>query len=458
MVEFLMPSLGADMENGTILQWRVRPGDMVAKGDIVVEIETEKADMEVESFQAGTVEKILVTEGETVPVGTPLALFAAPTGAAAPAPAAAPGPQAEAVRVPAAPATVVAPPPARVAPPLPAAPPPVHVTPLARRVAERLRVDATRVPGSGPEGVVTREDIERAAARVSTVRVGPVASPRARQLAAKAGIDLRTVTGTGPGGAVTGFDIESAIALAPEGAAVPPGPGEPPAPRPRETPDRSAARQRTIAMLMERSKREIPHYYLGATIDFSRARAWLDEHNLAVPVTERMLPAALLLKAAALAVKTVPELNGRYEDGAFQGSGAVHLGVAITLRDGSLLAPAIQDAANLPLVDLMAALRDLVQRARTGKLRASEMSSGTLTVTNLGDQGVDYVHGIIFPPQVAIVGFGSIQERPWAESGMMGIRPTVVATLAADHRVSNGHRGGLYLRALTRLLQTPEEL
>jgi pyruvate dehydrogenase E2 component (dihydrolipoamide acetyltransferase) len=454
MAEFLMPSLGADMENGTILQWRVRPGDAVARGDIVVEIETEKADMEVESFQAGTVEKILVGEGETVRVGTPLALFAPRAGAAAPTPAASARPTAEPVQA-LSPLPTAA---GRRPQPPATTQPPVHVTPLARRVAARLGVDAAHVHGSGPEGEVTREDVERAAARETTARPGRAASPRARQLAARAGIDLGTVAGTGPGGAITGFDVERSLGV--------PGPDVPPtaaasarpAARPGGPPDRSAARQRTIATLMERSKRQIPHYYLGSTIDFSRARAWLDEHNLAAPVTERMLPAALLLKAAALAVKTVPELNGHYEDGAFRASGPVHLGVAITLRDGSLLAPALQDAANLPLADLMGALRDLVQRARAGKLRASEMSSGTLTVTNLGDQGVDYVHGIIFPPQVAIVGFGSIQERPWAEGGMMGVRPSVAATLAADHRVSNGHRGGLYLRALARLLQTPEEL
>jgi pyruvate dehydrogenase E2 component (dihydrolipoamide acetyltransferase) len=207
-----------------------------------------------------------------------------------------------------------------------------------------------------------------------------------------------------------------------------------------------------------RSKREIPHYYLGTQIDLRRALEWLERENAARTVTDRLLPAALLLKAVALAVHEVPEMNGFMAGEEFAPSQAVHLGVAISLRQGGLIAPAIHDAGRLGLGELMRALRDLVSRARAGKLRGSEMSDPTITVTNLGDQGVDTVYGVIYPPQVALVGFGKIAERPWAAGGMVGARPTVAATLAADHRVSDGHRGGLFLAAVDRLLQHPEAL
>jgi pyruvate dehydrogenase E2 component (dihydrolipoamide acetyltransferase) len=175
-------------------------------------------------------------------------------------------------------------------------------------------------------------------------------------------------------------------------------------------------------------------------------------------VAERLLPAALLLKAVALAAHEVPETNGFFVDGAFCPSEQVHLGVAVSLRGGGLVAPAIHDADRLALGDLMAALRDLVARARRGVLRGSEMRDPTLTVTNLGDQGADGVFGVIYAPQVALAGFGRIVERPWAAGGAVAVRPVVRATLAADHRVSDGHRGGRFLAVVERLLQAPETL
>jgi pyruvate dehydrogenase E2 component (dihydrolipoamide acetyltransferase) len=215
--------------------------------------------------------------------------------------------------------------------------------------------------------------------------------------------------------------------------------------------------RRAIGALMARSAREIPHYHLATTIDISAALAWLAEANEQRSVSERLLPGALLLKATALAAREVPALNG-FWDGSFRPAPAVHLGVAVSLRGGGLIAPAIHDADLLTLDELMAALRDLVGRVRTGRLRSSEMSDPTLTVTNLGDQGVDEVHGVIYPPQVALVGFGRVTDRPWASGGMLGVRPTVRATLAADHRATDGMIGARLLNAIDRLLQHPEDL
>ena len=216
--------------------------------------------------------------------------------------------------------------------------------------------------------------------------------------------------------------------------------------------------RRVIAAAMARSKREIPHYYLNSTIDMRCALDWLAAENAKRPVTKRLLYSALLIRAVALAIREVPEVNGFWIDGTFKPGDGIHVGVAISLRQGGLINPAIHDVDKKTLDEVMENMLDLVNRARTGHLRSSEISDGTITVTNLGDQGVESVFGVIYPPQVALVGFGKIVERPWAAGGMLGVRPTIAASLAADHRVSDGHRGGRFLIAVNRLLQEPEKL
>jgi pyruvate dehydrogenase E2 component (dihydrolipoyllysine-residue acetyltransferase) len=294
------------------------------------------------------------------------------------------------------------------------------------RVAIDLQVDLSRVKGTGPSGAITKADIERAAARPAEA-----VAPAARvvpEVAAPAPL--------------------AAIAEAPKAV-----------PRPAISPaDRQAAMRRAIAAAMARSKREIPHYYLGTSVDMSRALTWLQAENLKRPVDRRLLYSVLLLKAVALAIRQVPEMNGFWIDGALKPSEAVHVGVAISLRQGGLIAPAIHDVDGKSLDDLMVNLRDLVKRVRAGVLRSSEIADATITVTSLGEQGVESVFGIIYPPQVALVGFGKIVERPWAANGMIGVRPVINASLAADHRASDGHRGGLFLAAIDRLLQEPEKL
>jgi len=409
-----MPALGADMEFGTIIEWLVKPGDTIKRGDIVAVVDTEKATIEVEVFQTGVVEKILVPEGEKVPIGTPLALIKTEGEAVQPAatvPAAAPKPTA-----PEAP-SILRPPPAPARVERAAAttvavhePGRIQVSPLARRIAADLKVDLAHVKGTGPGGAITRADVEHAAEAAS-------ARPPASGKAAR------------------------------------------PAARPTMTPqERHAAMRKVIAAAMARSKRETPHYYLGAHIDMSRAMAWLREENLKRTVNERILYVVMLLKAVALAVHEVPEMNGFWIEGAFKQSDAVHVGVAISLRGGGLIAPAIHDVDRKSLDEIMAALRDLVNRVRSGVLRSSEIADATITVTNLGEQGVETVYGVIYPPQVALVGFGKIVERPWSENGMIGCKPIMSATLAGDHRASDGHRGGLFLSAIGRHLQEPQKL
>ena len=355
------------------------------------------------------------------------------------------------------------PPPEPVTPPEPPPPPLTHrhgAAPPVRHLAHRLGVDLASVAGTGKGGAITRADVELAAA-ASVVPARVRSSAYARKLARDLDVDLSTVVGTGPQGAVVEADVRRAAASTPATAPVAPAPAAP-APaalRAEPTPqERSATLRRAVGALMARSKREIPHYYLSATLDLRAATEWMKATNAGRPVTERLVPAALLLKATARAATDVPEMNGFWTDDAFRPSSEVHLGVAVALRKGGLVAPAIHDAAMLPVDVLMARLRDLVARARGGRLQRAEMSEPTLTVTNLGDLGVESVFGVIYPPQVALVGFGRVVERPWASNGLLGVRPAVTATLSADHRVSDGLRGGRFLDRIGELLQTPEEL
>jgi pyruvate dehydrogenase E2 component (dihydrolipoamide acetyltransferase) len=277
----------------------------------------------------------------------------------------------------------------------------------------------------------------------------PPISPAARKRAQELGVDINTLRGSGAQGAVTLADVEAAKA---ETVRVEPVETQ------AKSAERAQAMRRAIAAAMSRSKREIPHYYLSETIPMAQALAWLQERNAGRPITERLLPAVLQLKAVALALKRVPQLNGFYRNETFEPVAAVHTGVAIALRGGGLVAPALHEVQAKPLDQLMRELADLVQRARAGSLRSSEMSDPTITVTNLGEQGAEAVFGVIYPPQVALVGFGSVAERPWAEAGTVRAVPLLTASLAADHRVTDGHQGALFLAELRALLQTPEKL
>jgi pyruvate dehydrogenase E2 component (dihydrolipoamide acetyltransferase) len=370
-----MPALGADMDAGTLVQWLKHPGDAVARGDIIAVVDTQKGAIEIEVFEDGVLDQIVVQPGAKVPVGTVLAHILT---AGAPS---------------------AAPPPVSAAPPMPAAAPGrAHVTPMARKRAAELGVDLAHVTGTGEHGAITHTDVERAAATKPSV--APAAT----------------------------------------------------------APDRNAAMRTAIAAAMARSKREIPHYYLSTTIDMSASLAWLRAENEKRSVTERLLPAVLLIKAVALALRDVPELNGFWVDGAFRQGSGIHIGCAISLRGGGLVAPALHDADRGTLQALMRAFQDLVARARAGQLRSSELADPTITVTNLGDQGVESTFGIIYPPQVAIVGFGRIATRPWAAGDRIDSRPVVTATLSGDHRATDGHRGGMLLTAVDRWLQAPEKL
>jgi pyruvate dehydrogenase E2 component (dihydrolipoamide acetyltransferase) len=404
MIEFKLPSLGAEMDEGTLLEWKVKPGDHVKRGDVVAVIDTSKSAIDVEIWEEGEIYELVHEPNETLPVGTVLALLLQPGETPAHAEEEKRRKAAETA------AAALASAPASAPTPASAPPPPA--------------------PSPSPTPAATTE------AAASRRRISPAARARAQELA----VDLAAVTGTGPQGAITLEDVAKAAAAAAQ---------------PR---DRAVEMRRAIAAAMARSKREIPHYYLATDIPLGGAGRWLAARNAGRSVTERVLMAVPLLKAVALALKKYPELNGYFRDGALQPGSGIHLGVAISLRQGGLIAPAIHDVDAMRLDDLMHALTDLVARARALSLKSSEMSDATVTVTNLGDQGVDLVHGVIYPPQVALVGFGKVALRPWVEDGQITVAPVVTASLSADHRASDGHRGALFLSEVAALLQEPEKL
>ncbi|HWP84669.1 MAG TPA: dihydrolipoamide acetyltransferase family protein [Terriglobia bacterium] len=283
-------------------------------------------------------------------------------------------------------------------------------------------------------------------------------SPLARKLAAELGVDLSRVQGTGPQGAIEKADVERAAALQQAKPAAPPPAPAAASPAPAAPAEAYQGMRRAIAAAMARSNREIPHYYLETQIDMSAPLRWLEAANRERPIQQRLLPAALLVKAVANALKDVPELNGYWKDDHNEIQRDIHIGFAISLRQGGLMVPAILHAGSKSLDELMAAMTDLIQRTRAGRLRSSEITDGTITITNLGDRGVETVYGVIYPPQVALVGFGRIVERPWADKGMLGVRPVLTATLAGDHRATDGRRGAQFLESLTGWLQQPEKL
>jgi pyruvate dehydrogenase E2 component (dihydrolipoamide acetyltransferase) len=382
MIEFRMPALGADMESGTLVEWNVKPGHKVKRGEVVAVVETQKGAVDVEIWDDGVVDQLVVTEGTQVPVGEVLMLLRGEGEA-----------------------------------------------PLAPYVA-------------GPPPVAAPAAAVVAQAPMQTVRREQKISPAARRRAAELGVDVQRIVPVSADGVVSLADVERAAT-------------EKKQPPPQ---DKAAAMRQAIAVAMAKSKREIPHYYLATPIDVSAALDWLEQSNKDRPIAQRVLFAAVLLLAVARSLGDFPELNGFWRDGGFQPAPAVHLGVGIALRGGGLIAPALRDAEQKGLTEIMAALADLIQRARGGALRSSELTEATITVTNLGEQGVETVYGVIYPPQVALVGFGKVSARPWVVDGKIEVRRVLNATLCADHRASVGHRGALFLGALDRLLQEPEKL
>lgn len=440
MVEFKMPSLGADMETGTLLEWLVKPGAKVKRGDIVAIVGTEKGEIEIEIFEDGLIDQLLVTAGAEMPVGAVLALIRG-EGEAAPTPVQAPAPVAE-VQV-------------AASPPLLAVEAVVatnghrlRISPLARKVAAELGVDLAQVTGTGPNGAITRADIETAATSMKAVPASKAPpTPAPETLSVKAAPPVETPKVEAP---LVAAPAEAPKVEAPKAEEKPTAPGKPV--------DFATGMRHAIALAMARANRDIPHYYLQTHIDMQKALAWLEAENQKRSIKERVLPVVILIKAVAKALTQSPELNGYWVDDHLQAQEAINIGFAIALRQGGLVTPAIHNADLKTMDELMEAIRDLIMRTRAGRLRSSELTDATITLTNLGDLGVETVFGVIYPPQVALVGFGKVIDQPWVENGMIGIRPVLTATIAGDHRATDGRTGAQFLDTLSKLLQEPAQL
>lgn len=417
MSQFLMPSLGADMETGTLVEQLIAPGQAFKRGDVIAAVETQKGVIEVEVFEDGVLESWLVALGTEVPVGAALAALA------------------------------------QEGDPKPAQPEiPPEPAPPTRPDTPEILPEPTPVPDSEPpETVPIPPEVEPPIdTAVFAAASRPKITPAARRLAAQSGVDLTTLA-TNPDKIITRQHIENLAAIAAN-------PREGPTITSDVKPAATSEMRKAIAAAMTRSKREIPHYYLAHQVDLTAADAYLTKENENREPDARLLMGVLTSRAIALSLKKYPEFNGHYKENEFHPSKAVHLGIAIHLRTGGLVAPALFDAESRTAHDLMAGLSDLVTRVRAGRFKARELTDATITMTSLGARGVDQVTGVIYPPQVAIIGVGTPRLTPSIHDGQVAARVTTNLTLAADHRVSDGHRGALFLKAIDTKLQEPDTL
>lgn len=439
-----MPKFGQTAEESTLVKWHKKEGDVIRKGEVIFEIETDKAVLEVESFQEGTLLKILVREGETVPFqapvafigtpGEPLPAIPAPAAPAAKAPAPAPAP----VATPAAAPAAARPEPAAAAPaaprPSPSAPAPapaapagrVFASPRARALAERTAVDVSRIRGSGPDGRIVERDVRAYldAAGYDRLKV----SPAARNLARREKIDLTTVRGTGDGGRVMVRDIERAMA---------------------ERPRVMSRMRQVIAQRLTQSFTSIPHFYVTVGADMTGLLAYRQElkaRAVDLSVTD------FILEAVVLALQEMPVVNSWTDGRSVRWNSSVHLGMAVALDDG-LVVPVIRDAQDLGMSEVHEAVQDLATRAREGKLKPDEMSGSTFTVSNMGMLGVDEFSAIINPGEAAILAVASTQPTPVVRDGKVVVRSIMRMTLSADHRIIDGAQAARFVNAIKSKLE-----
>ena len=390
MIEFLMPSLGADMEAGTLVEWRKKPGDTVKRGDIIAEVETQKGLIEIEVFDEGIIGELLIKEGAKIPVGTVMAL----------------------------------------------------INPSGNELKKKEITPEQTAIAIQPTEEKTIEKVKEEKSEARTIK----ASPLAKRMAAENIIDLSQIQGTGEEGAITKEDVENALAQKEKIANS----------EEKNIPQVQAIRS-AVAAAMSKSNREIPHYYLEKRIDMTKALAWLGETNHKLPIQKRLLPAALLIKSAAQSLVDFPNLNASWDNG-LQLKKEINIGFVVSLRGGGIIIPTIHNANLKNTSEIMEALNDIIPRARAMKLRSSDLSDSTITITSLGEGGADVVFGVIYPPQVAIIGFGGSSQQAVVENGMLGIRHVFTVTLAGDHRATDGLTGSDFLVTLNKHLQNPESL
>ena len=433
----IMPALELAQETGKVLRWMKAPGDTVRKGEPIVEIETDKVTVEIESPASGVLSQVTAQEGDVVPVGQTIALIAAageiPTSAT-PSPTGSPaihspqgrgqgeGARAEGIKA----------------------------SPLARRIAEEHGVDLARIKTAS--GKIEKADV---LAFVESRKLAPTngavvvrlvaASPKARRLAAERGVELSALRGSGPGGAVLVADVPAVAAP----VATTTGPLTLPSPQRGEG---VSTVWRIMAERMTASWTTAPHFYLVREVNVARLVAWL--------ATARKQTGAhitysdLLVKLVAATLAQHPRINVSWKDGALERHTEINIGLAVALEDG-LVVPVIARADTLGLKDIATRREDLVARAQAGKLRPADIQGGVFTISNLGMYGVDAFSAIVNPPQAAILAVGRIADRVVPVNGQPAVQPTMTLTLSCDHRAVDGARGAQFLGALADLIEEP---
>lgn len=418
-IEVTMPQMGADMTEGALVRWLKQPGDVVKRGDILAEIETDKATVELEAFEAGIVQQLVVAEGETVPVGQVIAILAAPGEVAA------------------------------------VAEPPRLPRPAVRE--RKVEGGATARPAAPRAPVLEGEADER-------LRISPVA----RRIAAEAGLDIRAIAGTGPDGRVLRRDVEDALRAQPLAAASQPtaAPSTPPTPRPTAPAlaattagriETASKIRQAIARRMTLSKQTQPHYYLTLDIDMTAALTFREQVNVSASDAQRVSINDLVVKACALALGRHPRFNAEFGDNGLTYHDEINICIGIALDDG-LIAPAILHCDEKTLGKIAADAKDLIARAKSGHLKADEYSAGTFTITNLGAYGVEMLIGIINPPQAAILGVGSVLPQPVVRDGAIVVRQVMKVALSADHRVTDGAEGARFIKEIQGILENPASM
>ena len=451
----VMPQLGYDMREGTVVRWIKQEGDEVVANEVIAEIETDKAVVEFKPTTGGVLRRIVAGEGEAVPVGQLIAVIgdadeALPDDLGGPAVATA----SEAAPAPEPPSAATAPAAATSAPAGE-----VRASPIARRLARERGVDLATVTGSGPGGRIVEADVLAApdAARAAADAGRVLASPLARRLARERGIDLAALTGTGPGGRIVEADINAAAAVPSVPEPQPePAPDSAPVPEGAERAELSRMRQ-AIASVTSGSKREAPHFYVAVDIDMTAAMALRRDINDELPSASRVSVNDLIVKASALAIGKHPKFNSFYRGDYLQMNSSINVGIAIALESG-LIVPGIPECENKTLAQIAAASRDLIDRANNGRLQAEEYTGTTYSVSNLGMFDVDSFTAIIFPPHAAILAVGAVKEQPVARDGQLAIAEIMKATLSVDHRVADGAEAAQFLMEVKRLLEKPVSL
>lgn len=432
-IEVIMPQLSDTMEEGKILKWLKQVGDVVKVGDVIAEVETDKADMELEAFDEGVLAEIRVQEGQSAPVGAVIAILAEAGEQIVPAPEALSPRKGEPAKVEKV---------ERTTPPLPEA-----------------EVEEVRDPDSGPRPQVRvrREEKKEGAAPADRV----FASPLVRRMAEEQRIDLAQVRGSGPGGRIVRSDLEAYMAQARLQAA--PQPQRElreatPAPAPISGKREELSRMRaTIAKRMAESKREVPHFYVTAEIDMSEAVRLKEALKASNRVEVEVTYTHLVAKAAAVALERHPHLNASFVEGAREVRGEINLGIAVAVEDG-LIVPVLKGCGGLSLLQIAEKANELVERVRSGKPRAEDLSHGTFTISNMGMLPIEHFAAVINPPQGAILAVGAIKERPVVRDGHIVAAKTMMVTLSCDHRIIDGVLAGQFLAELKKLLENPVSL